>query len=50
MNETELLQKWADYFLENPHELQRLCDRIYALMIEEVHNQRERAGSWISRL
>lgn len=50
MNEIELLSTWADYLSENPHEMQRLCDLIYALLVEEIWYQQERSGTWLHRL
>ncbi|MEB3356338.1 MAG: hypothetical protein VKK04_06405 [Synechococcales bacterium] len=50
MNDIELLKKWTSFLLENPAEMQRLCDRIYELLTEEVWRQRERSGDWQHRL
>lgn len=50
MNDMELLSKWADYLSENPHEMQRLCDLIYALLAEELWYEQERSAAWSYRL
>ncbi|MGF1536519.1 MAG: hypothetical protein ACFB4J_08570 [Elainellaceae cyanobacterium] len=45
-----LLQQWADHLAENPNDMQRLCDRVYELLTEEMRQQRERRGDWPHRL
>jgi hypothetical protein len=42
--ETHETSKLAEQVLQDPLLLQKLCDRIYALMSEEIRNQSDRIG------
>jgi hypothetical protein len=44
MTEPTKYSQLADQILKDPLVLQKLCDRVYALMLEEVRNQSDRIG------
>ncbi|MEM9213264.1 MAG: hypothetical protein AAGD25_02860 [Cyanobacteria bacterium P01_F01_bin.150] len=49
MVDFECLEQWADYLIEHPLVLEKVCDRIYELMLEEIWNDQERSGNWPHR-
>ncbi len=45
----EDIRKAARTILNNPLQIQQLADRVYALLLEDLHQQQERQGSYGER-
>lgn len=46
----EDLQKAAQEIKDDPLKVQQLADRVYALLLEDLHQQKQRKGSYKGRL
>lgn len=46
----ESLQKAAQKIKDDPLKVQQLADRVYALLLEDLQQQKERKGSYKGRL
>ncbi|MDY6785660.1 MAG: hypothetical protein SW833_24435 [Cyanobacteriota bacterium] len=45
MNKDKKVSEIAEKILKDPISMQKLCDRVYRLMLEDLRNQRDRAGN-----
>jgi len=46
----EALQKAAQEIKDDPLKVQQLADRVYELLLEDLHQQKQRKGSYKGRL
>jgi hypothetical protein len=45
MSQNQEISKIATQILKEPISMRKLCDRVYQLMLEDLRNQRDRAGN-----
>ena len=46
MNNQSALSELAKQVLQNPILLQKLSEKVYELMLSDIHNKRERSGNY----